>query len=229
MLMLMDPNQLPQPSQPVVPTPAPQAPQPSGQFNPAQYDFITNPAQPPKKTLIPTHGSSKGQRILIVVTGFVLLFILLIVGYNLLTSSSRPNTGELTSVMQQQTEIARVSELGANKSGGEKAKSIAVSTKIIVMSQNKQLSNTLTAKKVKISPKVLDDTKDAKTDATLTAAEKNGRFDDAFIQQTRTSLEDYKKTLKIAYEGSNSQDIRDLLSADYAQVDTLLESITGQN
>ena len=222
----MDPNQLPNPQNGGG---QPASPQPSGSFNPNQYDFITDPAKAPKKTLLPSgSGSSKKQRIIIFSVGMVLLFILLIIGFNFATSGSRPNTAQLTAVLQQQQEIMRVSDTGSNKASGEEAKNIAATTKVVITSQNLELKNILAAKKIKVNSKLLDDAKNAETDATLKTAEQNGRYDDAFIQQTRTSLEEYRKTIKTAYNGSNSQAIKEELNEDYKQVNILLEEITGQ-
>ncbi len=214
----MDPNQQPAPSGG------------NGQFNPAQYDFITNPTKPGKKSVIPSgHGSSKKQRIIVFAIGIALLFILLIVGFNLILGSGKPNAAQLTTVLQQQTEISRVSAIGINNAGGEKAKDIATQTQIVMDTQNIQLQKAMITKKIKINKKTLGGAKNPKTDASLTNAQQNGRFDDAFIQQTRTSLEDFQKTLQTAYNGSSSKSIKDQLNQDYAQVGLLLESIKNQS
>lgn len=214
MLMLMDPN-VPQP-------------QPSGQFNPGQYDFITNPAQPPKKSLIPTKGSSKKQRILLVVVGLLVFFIVAILLFSLLTSGSKSNVENMTAVLQQQTELSRVATKGKDKASTANAKSIAATTFIVIESQKTQLNNALAKQKIKINSKQLSAGKSTETDQTLAAAEKNGRFDDAFIQAIRTDLEDYQKTLKSAFNGTSSKSLRTTLDADYTQVNLILEDITKQ-
>ena len=222
MLMLMDQNQFPSLGQ------APAPSQPSGQFNPSQYDFITNPSKPPKKSVLPGRGSSKTQRIVIVVAGLVILFMLIFIFASLLSSSGRSNTEQLTVVLQTQTEVSRVAEIGENKSSTEDAKKLAATVNIVVESQKNQLNGLLAKQDIKVNAKQLSAGKDAKTDETLTTAEKNGRFDDAFVQTMRTELEDYQKTLKTAYDGSPSKSVREALDADYQQVALLLEDITKQ-
>lgn len=216
MLMLMDPYQ------------SPQQPQASGQFNPSQYDFITNPAKPPKKSIIPGSGSSKTQRIVLVVAGLVILFMLIFIFASFITSSGRSNTEQLTAVLQTQTEVSRVAEIGENKSSTENAKKLASTVNIVVESQKNQLNSLLAKQEIKINPKQLSAGRKTETDQTLTTAEKNGRFDDAFVQTMRAELEGYQKTLKAAYDGSPSKSIREALNADYQQVTLLLEDITKQ-
>lgn len=224
----MDPNQLPPPAPAPAPTPAPQAPQTNGQFNPGQYDFITDPQKAPKKKLL-SSGSSKGQRIAIFAIGIILLFILLMLFFSFLTGSSKPNTDQLTKVMQQQVEIARVSQLGIQTASSDSAKSTAAKTQIVIDSQYTALSAAVKQRKIKISTKQLGAGKNSKTDQTLKTAQSNGRYDDAFVQQTRTSLEEYQKTLKTAYAGSKSKGIKDLLNQDYSDVGVLLEEINSMN
>lgn len=216
MLMLMDPYQ------------APQQPQPSGQFNPSQYDFITNPNKPPKKSILPGRGSSKTQRVIIVVAGFVILFMLIFIFASFVTSSGKPNTEQLTTVLQTQTEVSRVAEIGENKSSTENAKKLASTISIVVESQKTQLNSILASQEIKINPKQLNAGKKTETDQTLTTAEKNGRFDDAFVQAMRAELEGYQKTLKAAYDGSPSKSVRETLNADYQQINIIIEDISKQ-
>lgn len=223
MLMLMDPNNLPQPYQP---TPAPPQ-QTSVSFNPGQYDFITSP-QKPKKSLLPGTGSSKKQRIAIVSFGFIVLLIVFIVLYGLLTGGSKTNTAQLTKLLQQQTEIARVSDLGEQHAGESNAKNIATSTKMVMTSQSLQLQAALKAQKIKVSNKQILAGKNAQTDQELNTAIANGRFDDAFIQSVRTQLEDYRITLQTTFSGTDSKSLKEILNQDYKDVNLLLEQITGK-
>jgi hypothetical protein len=218
MLMLMDSNQLPQP-----------APQSDGQFNPGQYDFITNPQKAPKKTLLPTNGSSKTQRVLIVVVGLIALFVLLIVFFSFITSRGKPNTDQLAKVLQQQSEISRVSQAGLTTSSSDQAKNLASKTQISMDSQFTSLNAALKTRKIKISAKQIRAGANAKTDQTLKTAQQNGRYDETFIQTTRTSLEEYQKTLQAAFNGSSSTGIKDLLNQDYNATAILIEDINTHN
>jgi hypothetical protein len=221
----MDPNQLPQPGHPAAP--APQASQSDGgQFNPGQYDFITNPQKPPKKGLM-SGGTSKKQRILLVIVGLVSLLILFMLTISLLSRSNKASIAQLTTVMQQQVEIIRVSDIGTSKAGSERAKAIANKTHLTIATQQRELQSTVKARKIEIPYKELSKGKNPKTDQTLNTAAQNGRFDDAFIQTIRTSLEEYQKSLKSAHSASNSKSIKDKLNTDYKQVTLLLEDITN--
>lgn len=232
MLMLMDPNQIPgqsiSPGQ--VPSSAPQQPlqnppQSSGPFNPAQYDFITNPPKAPKKSLLPGSGSSKLQRIIIVV---VILFVLLVgvaVVTTLLGSGGKNNVASLTKVLQAQTEISRVSTIASTKANGDDAQAIAGKVDIVLMTHKSQVSALATKQKIKIAPAQIAAGKNAQTDAALATAEKNGRFDEAFIQSMRTSMQDYQTFLKAAYNNTGSKSMRELLDRQYKESAQLLEDI----
>lgn len=229
----MDSNQLPpaagQAPLPPIP-PAPSTPNSGGSFNPGQYDFITNPTKPTKKTLLPSAGSSKKQRILFAVIGFLILITVGVVFYSLLTGSSKSDYEQLVTVLQTQTEVLRIADYGANKAGGDSAKNIAAKTRSVVASHELQLQAAMTSRKMKkVTSKDLAKGHDIKTDQTLTSAQQNGRFDDAFIQTIRADLETYQKNLKAAYDSSSSKGIKELLNQDYQQTNLLLEDITGQS
>ncbi len=224
----MDPNQLPQPGQQVSAPQSPATPETQGQFNPAQYDFITNPTKPPKKTILAHKGLSKGQRVLIVIVGFLVLFILLIMFFSFLSSSGKPNATQLKAVVQQQAELARVSDSASTNLGSDKARNIAAKVKAVMISQQNTMTAQLKTMKIKISSKELLSAKNAQTDQDLATAQKNGRYDDAYIQAIRNELEDYKKTLQTAFNGSKSKSTQAILNEDYKETNLLLEDITGQ-
>lgn len=218
--MLMDPNQNPTPIQPL-PT------APSGQFNPGNYDFITNPKKP-KKSFLPGAGSSKTQRIAIVTIGAIVILIVFILLYSLLTGGSKSNVAALTTVLQQQTELARVSELGSKQAGSDAAKNIAASTDRVMISESIVLKSGLKTQGIKISTKQILAGRNLKTDQDLSTAQANGRFDDAFTQAIRNQLSDYKKSLMLAYNSTSSKSLKSLLQQQYNDANLLLEQITGQ-
>ncbi len=213
----MNPNQQPVPQQ--FP-----APQPSGQFNPGQYDFITSPPPAPKKSLIPKADSSKKQRIIFVVLAVLGLILIFTILYAVLTSGSKTNTQQLVTVLQKQQEIVRVAAIGAQKAGDAPAKNFAFLAKLSVTTQEQGINSYLKKNRIK-TDKLINGGRNTKTDQQLATAQDNGRFDEAFIQVMRDSLTDYQKALKTADAAISSKTVKQLTTDDYNQVNDLLSSI----
>jgi hypothetical protein len=218
----MDSSQQPQLIPPPQQFPAPS--QPSGQFNPQQYDFITNPKQPKKRrfSLLPSTTS----RILVTFLISAVILTVVIIGYLLLTGGGRQNNSQMIGVIQKQTELARVAEIGNRKAGSQQAKNLAQSTAVVMTTQKQTFNALLKKNKIKVSTKEAAGGQDKKTDQQLSVAESNGRFDDAFMQVIRDGLSDYQKTLQAAFNGSGGKLTREVLDSDYQQAGMLLEMAT---
>lgn len=245
MLMLMDPNQLPGQSIPPGQIPAPAtppasspvapqsnyAPQPlpnapaSGHFDPSKYEFITTPAAVPKKTLIPTTGSSKLQRIIFVVLGLFALITVLLVVFSLLGSSGKQNTAQLTTVGQQQTELIRVATLAEQKVASSPAKNLAANVKLSVTTQQSDYISALGRVSIKLDSKTLAQGANSKNDQELKTAESNGRYDEAFLKIMRTELDEYQKATQAAFNGTKSKSVKENLNTNYQQTTLLIESL----
>lgn len=205
-----------------------QMPPPSGNFNPQQYDFITNPAKPNKPSILPIPGGNgnKKQRILFFVLGGLVLITLLILIAALVFGNSNSNTDQLLGIGKQQTELIRIASVGEQKATGETAKSLAINTKLTITSQQTALSNYLKSNgKKKLSAKDLTGAENSDANTQLANAETNGRFDDVFIDVMNEALADYQASLKNTYSTVSGNTAKQLLSTDYEQVSILL----GQN
>ena len=91
----LPPNQIPDQSYMPPSQPYPQQPAP----HPGAYDFIINPAAPPKKLFLPGTDSTL-KRIGIIVAGVFVLLIVLIIFKNLL--AGKPKLDSMVTVAQSQ-------------------------------------------------------------------------------------------------------------------------------
>ncbi|MBA3758716.1 hypothetical protein H0X10_03740 [Candidatus Saccharibacteria bacterium] len=203
--------------QPNAPSPAPPPIVPSGDVQ--QYDFIFNPNQPTKKSLLPGGGSKK-NRIVLIAVGAVALVIIFSVIAGLINNLGKENTDALVSAAKQQQELIRVAEIGVQKSKTQDAKNIAITTKLSLESEQKEMQAAIQA--AKLNPKkVLTGSIDAKTDAALTTAEQNNRFDEEFLKIMTASLTNYQKTVKTAYDNATGKNLKAALTTQYKSANTL--------
>jgi len=178
------------------------------------YDFIMNPAQAPKKSIIPA-GNSMKQRLIIVAAGAVLLLIAAIVVIALISSAGKAGQADLVKAAQQQAEIIRVSKLGLDRARGSSAKNLATTTNLSMQSDQTALLAALKTQGVKVSNEELAAGKDTKTDTALITAEQSNRFDEAFTEAIQAQLVAYQKTLKTAYDSASSTKLKDALALQF--------------
>lgn len=211
----MDPNQ-----QPALPPAAP-----DGQFNPQQYEFITNPAQPPKKSLVPTinTGGSKPKTILIYL-GLASVFLIIVMVLYSVFFGGNSSVDTMKPLLQQQAELQRVAGLGNQKASSTAAQNLAQMTSLSMASQQSELTAYLAKQKVKVSAKYVALGTNKQTDQELATAETNGRFDDAFIQAMRGELTKYQSALQTAYKSAGPTG-KAILTNDYNQAGLILKSI----
>lgn len=206
--MLMQPQN-------VAPSPAPPPVMPSGN---KQYDFILNPNQNSKKFLLP--GNSKKARIIIVAAVAIALLFVGIVIAGLINKAGQADTEALVKAAKQQQELIRVADIGIDKARSQAAKNLAVTTKLSLESQQTEMQAAI--KTAGLNPKkVLVSSADAKTDQALTTAEQNNRFDEEFLKIMTTSLTDYQKSVKAAYDGATSKKLKAALTLQYKSANTL--------
>ncbi len=204
--------------QPNVPQgPPPMAP-PQGN-NP--YDFIVNPGSIPKKKLGLPSGNSKGQRVLIIVGGVILLIVAASFILNLLGSGSKKARLELITVAQKQTELIRIADIGMKKARNSEAKNLAITTKLTIMSEQPVLVSTINKLGKKVDTKQLVLGKNTKTDQLLTQAEQSNNFDDVFIKEIQSELTDYAKATKTAYNNNQGKKTKDALALQFKNAATL--------
>lgn len=173
----------------------PSAPSP-GQFNSSQFDFIMNPNQPQKKSLLP---SGPKQRLLLFVIAGAIALMFLIILFAIILGGRQTNTEQVVSLAQKQNEIVRIAAIGNTKAGGPEAQKLAALTSLTITTDQKKTTDWLSKQKTKVSSKDLAKGANSKTDAELTSAEQNGRFDEVFIKTLTAQLEDYRTSMQSTY------------------------------
>lgn len=206
----MDQTQLP-------PAPPPMSPNHTGSN---QYEFILNPAQSPKKRLLPGGGSMK-QRLLLVAAGVVVLLILFLVVTALLGSAGSAVKQDWQKLVEQQTELIRVSDIGIQKARGKEAKNLATTTKLSLESSQIGLQALASKADAETDAKKIGG-RNAQTDSSLTQAEQTNQFDEVFTTLLYKQLRDYQATLKKLYDSSSNDKTKQQLQEAYSNVGVLL-------
>jgi len=184
---------------------------PSGQPN--SFDFIMGSGNQPKRNLLA--GGSQKQRIITVVGLAVVVLIIGFVVFSLIAGSGKGNTEALVDIAKQQTELIRIAGVGQTKARGNDARALASTTKLALITDQKELLDHLSKNGRKVDEKELVLGKNTKADEMLTAAEQSGRFDEIFVSELQKQLTTYRQAMKQAYDGSTNKTARALLAADY--------------
>lgn len=203
---------------------APAAPPPMQPVTPNSnpYQFITDPQKPFKKQLF--SGNSKLQRILIIVGAVSVLIAATLVLFSILNSASSAVRNDYQNLLQQQTEIIRVSEIGISKARGTDAKNLAVTTKLSLESSLSELTALAKGARADTNAKTLTLGKDAETDKALTTADQANRFDEAFAAKLTELLNEYQQTLKRLYDQANKESTKLTLGQAYNNASLLMQN-----
>ncbi len=202
--------------QPTAPNTPP--PRPGGQKE-STYDFIFNPEQAYKKSLLP-QGNNKKQRIIIMAAIAAVVLFLIIIVAGLIGNAGKADTEALVSAAKQQQELIRISKVGQQKAKTQAAKNIAVTTLLALESEQDDMKTAISAAGLKPNA-VLKVAPNTKTDEALTSAEQNNRFDEEFLEIITQNLTDYQKSIKTAYEGATSAKLKTALTTQYESANTL--------
>lgn len=175
-----------------------------GQFDSSQFDFIMNPQQPSKKSLVPLPTDPKMKLIFMVIGGGLGLILLLLLFFGIFGGGNDSADG-LVEVAQQQNEIIRVSEIGSKDATTSEAKKLAALVNSAIATDRTKTIDYLGKNGKKLSSKDLSLKQDAETDSELSTAKQNGRFDEVYIQMTLDYLEKYQQNLEAVYPSLGEQ------------------------
>ena len=175
----MDPNQLP-PQQPMQ----------------NQYDYILNSQTPNKKPMAFGTGGGQKQRILVSVIFVVVVLLIVVVGFTVFQAATKKDYSTYKTALEQQTEIVRIAELGANKARTVSVKNYASSIKLITASEKADTASFLKSVNVKVDEKVLALKKDESNDKLLATAEQTNQYDEKLITLLNGLVVAYQKNIK---------------------------------
>jgi hypothetical protein len=192
----------------------------SPQGNP--YDFILNPSQTPKKSMLGGNGLLK--TVLIILGVFILVAIIMAVVVNLL-APKKVSTADLTGIAQTQTELIRISTQGATSAVQQSTKNLATTVEYTMMTQQTQTLDVLGKNGVKLGSKELALKQNATTDQKFASAKATSTFDQTFTDIIESNLTSYANTLKQLSTISSSKTERDRMSNYYQQTQLLLSQV----
>ncbi len=198
----------------------PAEPQP---LSPVQaYDFITNPAKPPRQSLL--NGKPPAVRAAIVSGVLLVLIILGIFIKGLFGGSS--NLTSFISIAQDQEELIHIATGAAlQKDLSINNKNLAATTKLSLATAQLQIITYLNTNHKKINPKVLNLKVSLETDDQLTAAAAATTYNQTFKEIMKTKLTSYMSDLEQSYGQTKGPKGLALLKSDYAGAQLLLEQL----
>ncbi|HTE57456.1 MAG TPA: hypothetical protein VK694_01840 [Verrucomicrobiae bacterium] len=185
-----------------------------------QYDFIMGSPNGPKPKFSIKSGSSNKMFIYAII-GLAVLLVPFII-YMVLFAGAPDNKEQLVKVVQQQTELIRVAEVGLKQSRDDNAKNLARTTSLSITSDLSSLKSTLNSQKVKTPSKLLNGGKNAKTDQLFTNAQQNNRFDEVFLKELQDELVAYQKSVKSTYDLTTNTKLKATLSTQYKNASLLI-------
>lgn len=206
----------------------PQQQYPSGN---SPYDFILNPPKSPKKNFLsglPGGENPFMQKLVLLISGAVLLMIVLAIMISVFTSSRSTDTKRLVDIAQTQAEIIRVADQGVTSASQQNVKNLAITAKFSVRTQQNQLITYLAKQGTKVNAEQLTLKRNASTDQKFTLAKQTSTFDTVFSQTMQTELQAYASSLKSAFDQATGKNQRALLSDDYTQVQLLISQVPSK-
>lgn len=195
-----------------------QTPPPTGD----PYEFIMNPAKPPKKPAVNLGGQSTLQRVAIFGGGLVILIILVVIVAGLISSSGKAGTEDLVAVAQEQTELARVATDGTQNATSQATQNLAGNVSLSMTSANAQLLAYLKTTGQKVGTKTLTIKHTATTDTTLANAKTDSTYDTAFTTIIQADLASYTAELQKAFKANPGPKGKALLSSQYDAAQLLM-------
>ena len=180
--------------------------------NPNPYGFITDPAKPPKT---PMFGGSMKSRIILVVAGLIVVFILGLIINTLLSASSNKSNQVLKNAVAEQQEIIRISEMGMKDALTPDTKGYATTVNFVTKTSQKNLQERLGKQKIKMNKQDFASKTNTKTDELLKSASASNSYDEAMNSALDKLLEQHMKTIQTAYDMSGSAKTKEVLKKDF--------------
>lgn len=166
-------------------------------------------------------GGSSNKLFIYAILGLAVLLVPFII-YMVLFAGAPDNKEQLIKVVQQQTELIRVAEMGLKQSRDDNAKNLARTTSLSITSDLSALKTALNSQKVKTPSKLLNGGKNPKTDELFTNAQQNNRFDEVFLKELQDELVAYQKSVKSTYDLTTNKKLKATLSTQYKNASLLI-------
>lgn len=184
------------------------------------YDFIVNSGASPKKGLL---GSfNKQQRLLVLVAGLTIVFIVFITVVMSFFGGSGINKEQTAALARQHAEIIKLASVGSEKALNIETRSFATSVQLSLQSSQQRLNTVVGTEKDKDSALG----KNEETDKALAQAEQSNRFDEVFTKMLSDALVAYQRDLKNVYDNTDSAKDKQVLTDIFNDVTALIPKTT---
>ena len=187
-----------QPNQPPVQYPPQPAPGSNGHGGQNNFDFILNPAAPPKKSPFNFGGGSLPGKVIAILGGVFLLVIILAVVVNM--SGGGTNKAGLLAIAQDQTELLRLIEVGDTDVKSQALQNFNATAAPSITSDQSAFLTYMGNNDLKVNSKDLALGYDSAVDTQLNNALSAGTFETAYKDVMDKKLAEYQAALTAAYK-----------------------------
>jgi hypothetical protein len=192
------------------------------QPNKNPYEFITNPQTNSKKSLL--GGNDTKSRIIVVAIIATVVFILFLIGCNLLFAGKKSFAEEMVKPAAQQADLIEITTIGAEKVRDSKTNKIMTTASSVIQSQNQK--TLIILKDNGINSKSIAQFQDKKYAELLASAEASGNFEQTYVGIYQNRLDEYANNLKVAYSKASGK-YKEEIGAMYKQLENL--SLNSEN
>lgn len=197
--------------------------QPAVEHSP--YEFILSPQQAPKPSKLA--GNSVTQRVIIFVGGLTALVIITVIAASIFGGSDQLTT-PLVTVMEEQTELARIAGIGASTSGNVTTQGFAYSVQLSMLSAQQQVQAYMKSTHRKFDVKALGAKRSTAADTQLQNAEDNNTYSTTLVSILQNDLQSYTQALVAANKAHPGPNAHKLLSEEYTGAQLLLQQSKQQ-
>lgn len=184
------------------------------------YNFIMQHSESAqKRSLLPGGG---GQRIAIIIIGAVVVLGILTIVLSSFFGGGGVSKDTFLKISQQQTELARVAEIGSkDKAASQATKNVSTNVMLATTSQQKQLAKDLAKYDISFDEKELLAGKQASVDKELDAARSAANFDSVIVSALKEDVAAYRANLALAYKETGPESIKARLQKQYKSAELL--------
>lgn len=185
------------------------------------YGFLGD--TPAKKSLF---GNAPKKMVMLFVGGVAALLVVAIIVMVSLFSGGDPAEASLRTTLQRQLEIVRITSMEQVTEGtGRDTKNLSANVLATVQSDNTKLTSAVSAVGIEFEEEQLASPSSATTTSKIENAVSAGTLNEVTIEILAAELEAYRAELTATYEQTNTEAIRGVLEAAFANTDLLLEQL----
>ena len=191
----------------------------SGSNAPDPYNFILNPGQ--KRLGGPLLSGSNTSRLLIALAGAFLLIIVAWVFLSIVRRTVHADTADLITIVQKQTELARISDESRDMANNQSTRNFATTTDLNLLTEQQFFIAYLSKAGVKITSTQLHGAQSDQTDQQLKNGQINGNFDQVYVDIAKQQLASYERSLSETFKIAQLNSEKKLLQRAYDEAQML--------